>query len=107
MNAPGDMPVDMGKIRAQAQLVLGKTDAEFDYSLTQGWQHSDAVREMRNMVWFLVNPDMADSPEEQKHRADEAWDRVRPEVQVMIDQAKAKDYLGWSNASGGPIRYAP
>jgi hypothetical protein len=103
-----DMVVTAARTRA------GLTAAEFDYDLTHNNPNTAAPMALDAVMYELANQHLPtiqtdDAPSALWERANNAarmHEKFRADVKSMIEAAQRKQYIGWSNASGGPIRYA-
>lgn len=80
------------------------TDAEFDYLLAFG----DGVNELANAAYIVANQHLPSvttaSPAELSERAVAAHDLIvatKPEREAAIVRARARRYIGWSDAARG------
>lgn len=90
----------------------GATDAEFDYHLAGGQE--TALLALDRAFYELANKDR---PEPQRPWGDDEHDarataakelrqRLQKPLDAFIAWATARPYVGWSDYSQGPIRYA-
>lgn len=101
------MTADFAAIVSTARRRADMTAAEFDYSLFA--QDGKALAALQDAVYALANrghDPVDDETQNRQARAEALRTEVQAQIDAMIDAAKAKRYTGWSDASGGPVRYA-
>lgn len=109
----GEGPTLFDGIVAHARAHHPVTDAEWDYSLAEPMslrKPVDALAALRDATYMVANglgasydvPDAAEA----RQRADMLWDETADERDAAVSAARDKSYVGWSEQSGGPIRYA-
>lgn len=86
----------------------GMTAAEFDFSLTS--KDGVAMAALGDMIYVHANrhlPAVQTDADLSQRRANAAVlnQALRPQIDAMVAAAKTKAYTGWSDASGGPVRY--
>lgn len=64
------------------------------------------ITDLGGQVYLLANQGVEGTSDEHAARAQALWDYLLPELEKYGQACKARKFLGWSNASGGPIRYA-
>ena len=99
-------------IVAFARRTTEMTAAEMDYSLACDGGAGKAGRALNEASWAIANegrPEAEYWGDAARERAHALWAEVRPDFDAMVTAARAKKYLGWSDAArarGQRIRYA-
>lgn len=85
-----------------------ESPAACDYHIATGGIGNgpfNSITDLGGQVYILANEGFEGTTDERAVRAQALWDRLLPELEAYELECKAQKYLGWSTASGGPIRY--
>ena len=92
-------------IIGKARDLFGQGPAAFDYHMAAG--SIPAIREYQNAAYLIANEGHEnDDADTKSGRLWELLATVKPDMDAYRERCKERSYVGWSTASGGPIRYA-
>lgn len=81
-----------------------ETEAAFDYGLATGGE-SNAWLAIKNVIYRLASTDR-EATAEREAAYIALWDQLKPELDSYAASCRERKYVGWSDYSTGPIRYA-
>lgn len=78
--------------------------AAFDYGIGCGRPAAEAS--LTNALYRIANRGLDGDSDEKEARMQRLREFIAPELDAYRSRCRNRQYVGWSNASSGPIRYA-